>query len=313
MTSLALSVADADRRPFFDGPADEAEPHHDAVAAAIEYLVAQYPDRPSLDAVAAVAGMHPHHFQRVFKRWAGISPKRFLQHLTVEHAKQLLAGDESVLGAAIEVGLSGPSRLHDLFVACEAMTPGEYKARGRGLVIRYGIHPGPLGRMLIGLTERGVCWLSFVVAGDEAAAVAAFAADWPDARLVEDRAATAPIAARAFAGDGRLPLRLLLRGTNFELKVWQALLAIPTGSVVSYEDIATAIGQPTALRAVGRAIGHNPISLLIPCHRVIRKSGAIHNYRWGVGQKRALLAYDAARREEFAGQERPAEAWAYAK
>lgn len=273
--------------------------HAAAVAAAIEFLIERYPERPSLDETAAVAALHPHHFQRVFKRWVGISPKRFLQHLSVEHAKHLLDGHESVLGAACELGLSGPSRLHDLFVACEAMSPGEYKARGRDLVIRWGRHGTPLGRVLVGLTDRGICWFSFDSHREGRPAVEEFRAEWAAARLVEDHEATAPIARRAFAPSERGPaaMPLLLRGTNFQIQVWRALLAIPPGAVVTYEDVARAVGRPGAVRAVGHAVGRNPVSLIIPCHRVILKSGRIHNYRWGVGRKRALLAWEAGRRE----------------
>ena len=268
------------------------------VAAAIRYLVEHYADQPSLEEVAAIAGLHPHHFQRIFKRWAGISPKRFAQYLTVEHAKALLTDDESVLGTALDVGLSGPGRLHDLFVACEAMTPGEYKARGRDLVIRYGVHDGPFGRVVIGLTDRGICWLGFAEAAADPAAE--LSAEWGAATLVRDDAAVAGIADRVFGGgdpQGRMP-PLLLRGTNFQVKVWQALLRIPPGRVASYQQVAEAIGSPGAVRAVGSAVGHNPVAVIIPCHRVILKSGAIHNYRWGEARKRALLAWEAGQREQ---------------
>jgi AraC family transcriptional regulator of adaptative response/methylated-DNA-[protein]-cysteine methyltransferase len=244
--------------------------------------------------MAAEAGLSPFHFQRVFKRWAGISPKRFLQYVTLAEAKRLLAEDMSVLDAALETGLSGPSRLHDLFVACEAMTPGEFKALGDRLVIRYGLHDGPFGRVLLGATERGICWLSFVE--DEAAAIRAFEHEWQGARLVRDDAATETLVRRAFdlqARDGE-PLPLLLKGTNFQVKVWEALLRIPFGHLVSYQAIARAIGQPSAVRAVGAAVGRNNISWLIPCHRVILSTGVVHNYRWGAEQKRLLIASEAA-------------------
>jgi AraC family transcriptional regulator of adaptative response/methylated-DNA-[protein]-cysteine methyltransferase len=301
---MTLITADS---PITKAPRDAAmiggTSHHALVAAAIDHLVAHYQDQPSLDHLAAAVGMSPFHFQRVFKRWAGISPKRFVQFVTLGHAKRLLSEDASVLDTALDVGLSGPSRLHDLFVACEAMTPGEFKACGRDMVIRWGLHDGPVGRALVGLTDRGVCWFSFVVDGDDGAAVDAFTREWVGARLIEDPPATAPVAAQAFGltQGGSAPLHLVLRGTNFQIKVWEALLRIPAGAVVSYEHVARAIGQPTATRAVGAAIGRNPISLIIPCHRVIQKSGVIHNYRWGVARKRALLAWEAARREAMAG------------
>ncbi len=270
---------------------------HRAIAAAIRHLVENWQDQPALDELAKVAGMSPFHFQRLFTQWAGISPKRFLQFLTLDNAKRLLAENNSVLDVALDVGLSGPSRLHDLFVACEAMTPGEYKALGGGLTIRWGLHATPFGPSLVATTERGVCWLSFAEEEDGRDALAEMAAAWPAARLVEDADATRPVAARAFRWDGqdREPLRLLMKGTNFQIKVWEALLRIPAGAVVSYEDVARAIGQPTAMRAVGAAVGRNPVCVLIPCHRVIQKSGIIHNYRYGVPRKRALLAWEQGR------------------
>ena len=276
-------------------PVDARRPR--AIAAAIRHLVENWQDQPALDKLSEVAGMSPFHFQRLFTQWAGISPKRFLQFLTLDNAKRLLAENNSVLDVALDVGLSGPSRLHDLFVACEAMTPGEYKALGGGLTIRWGLHATPFGPSLVATTERGVCWLSFAEEEDGRDALAGMAASWPAARLVEDADATRPAAARAFRWDGqdREPLRLLMKGTNFQIKVWEALLRIPAGAVVSYEDVARAIGQPTAMRAVGAAVGRNPVCVLIPCHRVIQKSGIIHNYRYGIPRKRALLAWQQGR------------------
>ena len=272
---------------------DRDEPEHARIAAAIRHLVDHWQDQPSLETIAARSGLSPAHFQRVFKRWAGISPKRFVQYVTLGHAKRLLAGDASVLDTALDVGLSGPSRLHDLFVACEAMTPGEFKALD--LTVRWGVHDTPLGRVLIGVTERGICWLAFVGAS-EAAVVAEFEREFAGAGLVHDPLGTAGAVRRAFAltGDPMQPLPLVLRGTNFQIKVWDALLRVPFGRVVSYGTIAEAIGQPTAVRAVGHAIGRNAISWLIPCHRVIRGTGVIHNYRWGVAQKKLLTAFEAA-------------------
>lgn len=275
--------------------------HYAAIAAAIDRIVDGYQDQPSLEDMAAAANMSPFHFQRVFKRWAGISPKRFAQFVTLGHAKRLLDEDGSVLDTALEVGLSGPSRLHDLFVACEAMTPGDYKAGAASLTVRWGLHDSPFGRALMAATPRGLCWLSFVTDGDERAAVATFREEWGEARLVEDPAATAPIADRVFGGGAAADegageaIPLVLRGTNFQIKVWEALLRIPAGRFVSYQDLARAVGRPEAPRAVGAAVGRNPISLIIPCHRVILKSGVVHNYRWGVRRKKALLAYEAAR------------------
>lgn len=279
-------------------PADHADrlvPYHARIAEAIGYVTEHYQDQPSLEEMAGAAHLSPFHFQRVFKRWAGISPKRFLQYVTLAHAKRLLVDDASVLDAALDAGLSGPSRLHDLFVTCEALTPGEFKALGAGLVIHWGVHDGPLGRVVLGATERGICWLSFVAA-DEAAAIEEFQRGWQGATLVRDEAATEDYVGRSFALADRSdePLPLLLRGTNFQIKVWEALLKIPFGHQVSYQAVAEAIGQPRAVRAVGAAVGRNNISWLIPCHRVILATGVIHNYRWGTTQKRKLLTVESA-------------------
>jgi AraC family transcriptional regulator of adaptative response/methylated-DNA-[protein]-cysteine methyltransferase len=277
-------------------PTTRLLPFNGRIAAAIRYVVEHGEEQPSLETMAAQARLSPFHFQRMFTRWAGISPKRFLQYVTLAHAKRALADDASVLDAALDAGLSGPSRLHDLFVTCTAMTPGEFKALGERLTIRWGLHDAPLGRVLIGVTGRGICWLAFV-ADDDAPVIAEFEREWRGARLVRDDGATAAVAERAFelAGPrGADPQPLLLRGTNFQIKVWEALLRIPFGRLVSYQAIARAIGQPRAVRAVGRAVGANNISWLIPCHRVILSTGIIHNYRWGVTQKRILVDFEAA-------------------
>ena len=267
---------------------------HMRIRRAIDYLVDHAEDQPSLETMADLSGLSPHHFQRVFKRFAGISPKKFLQYLTLRHAKQALIGDASVLDAALDAGLSGPSRLHDLFVNCEAMTPGEFKALGTSLEIRYGVHDTVIGRVMLGVTERGICWLAFI-ADDGRPAEEEFAAAWQGATLIADQAATAPWAERAFALDDvdKKPLPLLIRGTNFQIKVWEALLRIPFGRLATYQDVAEAIGNPKAVRAVGSAVGRNNISWLIPCHRVILSSGVMHNYRWGVRQKKILNAFEA--------------------
>lgn len=275
--------------------ADRELPYNARIAQAIAYVAEHYQDQPSLEEMAEAAQLSPFHFQRVFKRWAGVSPKRFLQYVTLAHAKRLLVDDASVLDAALDAGLSGPSRLHDLFVTCDAMTPGEFKALGERLVIRWGLHDAPLGRVLLGVTERGICWLSFVSEGD-AAAIEAFEREWQGATLVRDQAGTADYVRRGFelAARSDEPLPLLLRGTNFQIKVWEALLRIPFGRLVSYQAIAEAVGQPRAVRAVGAAVGRNNISWLIPCHRVILSTGVIHNYRWGTAQKRKLLTLEGA-------------------
>lgn len=275
------------------------------VAAAIERLARDWRTAPDLDRLAAEAGLSAGHFQRLFKQWAGISPKRFAQFVTLGHARQLLRRQEhGLLDAALDLGLSGPSRLHDLFVTCEAMTPGDYKAGAAGLEIRFGFHDSGLGRVLMATTPRGVCWLSFVSGDDaygEAENLRQMRAEWPGARLIEDPAATRPALAALLGleeGDAQRPLTVHVKGTNFQIRVWQALLAIPQGGVATYEDVARAIGRPTAMRAVGNAVGANPVSWLIPCHRVIRKTGVLDNYRWGPTRKRTLLAWEAARAAE---------------
>jgi len=260
---------------------------------AILYLENHYKDQPSLEDVAASIGLSEFHFQRVFTRWAGVSPKRFLQFLTKESAKDLLKRSENLLDATYQVGLSSLGRLHDLFVTTEAVTPGEYKSRGAGLTIRYGIHPTPFGKCLIGVTERGICHLGFIQTS-EGDAIDALVSDWQEAKMIEDHRTTAPLIAPIFLLNMReqSPLHLHLRGTNFQLKVWEALLSVPTGAVTTYEGIAAQIGKPGASRVVGTAVGHNPIAVLIPCHRVIRKLGEFGNYRYGAARKKALLGWE---------------------
>jgi AraC family transcriptional regulator, regulatory protein of adaptative response / methylated-DNA-[protein]-cysteine methyltransferase len=267
------------------------------VAEAIHYLETNYRDQPNLEALAAHLHLSPFHLQRLFTRWAGISPKRFVQYLTAEHAKGLLANAHSVLDAAYDAGLSGPGRLHDLLIATEAVTPGEFKSRGEGLTIRYGRHATPFGDALLAATERGICKFSFLDQTEWTAAVAELRSQWAGAHLIEEPAYTQPLINQIFppepTGEPRR-INLLLKGTNFQLKVWEALLRIPAGSVRSYEDVAEAIGQPNATRAVGSAVGANHIAYLIPCHRVIRKSGIVKEYHWGPTRKKAMLAWEAA-------------------
>ncbi len=262
---------------------------------AILYLEKHYKDQPGLEEIAANIGLSEFHLQRTFTQWAGISPKRFLQFLTKENAKKLLDQSENLLDTTLQVGLSSLGRLHDLFVTAEAMTPGEYKSRGAGLTIRYGIHPTPFGKGLIGATDRGICHLSFVQA-DEGDAIDALVADWKEAKMIEDNRVTAPLVAPIFLLNmrGQTPLHLHLRGTNFQLKVWEALLNVPTGAVTTYQRLAAQIGQPTASRAVGAAVGHNSIAVLIPCHRVIRSVGEFGSYRYGAPRKMALLGWEQA-------------------
>ena len=282
-------------------PTDIAQNARDyaRIEAAILYLQEHFRDQPSLDDVAREAGLSPHHFQRLFRRWAGISPKRFAQFLTLDYAKAQLEASASILDAAYDAGLSGPSRLHDLFVTYEAMSPGAFKQGGDGVEISYGVHPSPFGPCFIGQTERGICALGFADdhRSDAQAVRAEFERRWPAARFREDRAATEAIVSRIFdSGQSGTtePLRLALCGTNFQLKVWEALLRIPPGRITSYHALAQALGLPRSARAVGGAVAANPISYLIPCHRVIRRSGRISNYEWGPARKRVMLGWEAA-------------------
>ena len=262
---------------------------------AIQYLEKHAHRQPELSEIANAIGLSEYHFQRIFSRWAGISPKRFLQFLTKEGAKEMLAQSENLLDTTYGVGLSSLGRLHDLFVTTEAVTPGEYKSGGAGLTIRYGLHDTPFGKALIGVTERGICHLGFV-GSSEGDAVDALVSNWQQAEMIEDHKATVSLIEPIFdlSRRGNTPLRLHLRGTNFQLKVWEALLRIPPGALTSYEGLAEQAGRPGASRAVGTALGRNPIAVLIPCHRVIRKLGEFGNYRYGSVRKKALVGWEAA-------------------
>jgi AraC family transcriptional regulator of adaptative response/methylated-DNA-[protein]-cysteine methyltransferase len=256
---------------------------------AILYLETHYKDQPSLEDVAANVGLSEYHFQRLFTRWAGVSPKRFLQFVTKESAKELLKQSENLLDTTHQIGLSSLGRLHDLFVTTEAVTPGEYKSSGTGVTIRYGIHPTPFGKCLIATTDRGICHLGFVQSS-EGNAIDELVSEWKQARMIEDHKSTELMLEPIFDLDYRgKPLGLHLRGTNFQLKVWEALLQIPAGTVTTYKGIAERIGNPKALRAVGTAVGHNPVAVLIPCHRVINSAGVFGKYRYGALRKKALL------------------------
>ncbi|MEJ2470958.1 MAG: bifunctional helix-turn-helix domain-containing protein/methylated-DNA--[protein]-cysteine S-methyltransferase [Desulfuromonadales bacterium] len=268
------------------------------IALAIGYLEQHVLRQPSLEEVAGHVGLSPWHFQRLFKRWAGVSPKRYLQYLTLQHAKQWLQQSASVLDTALAVGLSGPGRLHDLFVTVDAVTPGEFKAAGKGLQVCYSFQPTPFGEALLAETSRGLCHLAFVDSGDHSAALEDLQQRWPRAILVEDTDTGRAAVRQIFAEPGPpagTPIKLFLKGTNFQLKVWEALLKIPFGTVVSYGALAGALGQKHAQRAVGTAVGRNPVAGLIPCHRVLRASGALGGYRWGTARKKALLAWEACR------------------
>ena len=272
---------------------------YERIERAIRYLEENYRQQPGLKELAQSTGLSEFHFQRLFRRWAGISPKRFLQYLTAGHAVRLLRESRTNLETAYDAGLSGGGRLHDLLVNLHAVTPGELKRAGAGLTIHYGFHPSPFGECLIAVTTRGVCHLGFVPPEGRRAALAEMTAEWPQAHFEEAPRITAPLARRLFARvNGNSPgIDLCVRGTNFQIKVWEALLRIPPGGVVSYEDLARHIHAPRAARAVANAVAHNPVAWLIPCHRVIRKSGALGGYRWGETRKKALLAWEAARTE----------------
>lgn len=269
---------------------------YEIVRRAIEKISLDYRDQPSLEVLAEAVGETPTGLQKLFTRWAGLSPKAFLQAVTLDHARRLLDSGMPLLETSFELGMSGPGRLHDLFVTHEAMSPGDYKTRGAGLTIRYGYHISPFGIALIMVTDRGLAGLAFCDAGGERAAFADMSGRWPNASYVEDMSATQPYAARVF--DPTLwradqPLRVVMIGTDFQLRVWEALLRIPMGKACTYSSIAASIGAPSASRAVGAAVGANPMSFVVPCHRALGKSGALTGYHWGLTRKRAILGWEA--------------------
>jgi len=268
---------------------------YERIEKVIRYLERHYLSQPSLGELARVAGLSEFYFHRLFRRWAGTTPKAFLRSLSAKRARELLLDSRDLLSASLEAGLSGPGRLHDLMIAFEAMTPGELKAGGRGVEIRYGFHASPFGECLLGLTGRGLCHLAFLEGGREKA-FAEMKACWPNASFRAGKAETAKLARRIFGKSRRGKVRLLLQGTPFQVKVWEALLRIPEGAVASYAGLAELAGAKRAARAVGTAIGRNSIAYLIPCHRVIRETGVMGQYRWGAARKRALLGWEQARR-----------------
>ena len=297
MQTAATKPAKADRTS-----ANERTRDYLRMQRALEWLAEHFERQPALAEAAAEVCMSEFHFQRLFTRWAGVSPKRYVQVLTLARAKASLAHSRSVMEAALESGLSGPSRLHDLFVRIDAVTPGEYKRGGRDLDIAYGFHDSPFGEALLMTTDRGLCGLAFTLGKGRRATLADMSRHWPKAQLHEDGRRIESIAGQAFGQtttDGAA-LKLWLHGSPFQVKVWQALLDIPPGAIASYNDIATAIDSPAASRAVGTAIGRNPLAWLIPCHRVIRKSGALGGYRWGLGRKLAMLSAESAVEEQAA-------------
>jgi len=270
---------------------------YDLVRQVIERISIDYQSQPSLEDISADLGLTPSKLQKTFTRWAGLTPKAFLQAVTLDHARRLLGAEGlPLLDASYELGLSGPGRLHDLFVTHEAMSPGDFKSGGTGLVIRYGFHPSPFGTALVMTTDRGLCGLGFADPGGEAEALEDMAKRWPGAKLEHDQAGTASLATQVFAPgswSANRPLRIVLIGTDFQVKVWEALLRIPLGSAKTYSDVACEIGKPSASRAVGAAVGRNPISFVVPCHRALGKSGALTGYHWGLTRKRAMLGWEA--------------------
>jgi AraC family transcriptional regulator, regulatory protein of adaptative response / methylated-DNA-[protein]-cysteine methyltransferase len=275
---------------------------YDTVAEAIRFVRARSREQPSLEDVARHVGLSPQHLQRMFTAWAGISPKRFLQFLTKESARQLLRQSRDVLTVAVDSGLSGPGRLHDLMVACEALTPGEVGSLGEGLTIRFGFAPTRLGEIIVGATARGVCHLRFLERDRQLSAERELRREWPHARFARDDVSARTLGAQLFGPLAeRRALSVLLRGTNFQIKVWEALLRIPPGHVASYGDLALLAGAPKAYRAVGTAVARNQIAVLVPCHRVIRESGDLGQYRWGADRKSALLTWERARYAEDDG------------
>lgn len=267
------------------------------IAESIDYLVGHYAENPSLEFLARRAGYDPDYYQKLFKSLVGISPKRLCQYMSLRHARPFLERGQATLLAAAEAGISGNARLHELFLSCEGVTPGQVKGRGEGLTITYGFQPTPLGELMIGKTGRGICWLGFLVDGKRDEGLQRVQETWPLAKFVHDDAALS-IEAESISKiwgmeGGKASLKLDLYGTNFQIQVWKALLNIPYGNTCTYQDIAVKIGKPKASRAVGNAVGANPVSLLIPCHRVIRASGIIDNYGWGSPRKKVILAVEA--------------------
>jgi AraC family transcriptional regulator, regulatory protein of adaptative response / methylated-DNA-[protein]-cysteine methyltransferase len=294
---METSVLSPDRVHDID-PLSRDAADYEIVRRAIAFVSERWRAQPEIEAIAAASGVSAGDLHHLFRRWAGITPKAFLQALTLDHARRLLRDSASVLDASFEVGLSGPGRLHDLFVTHEAMSPGEWKSGGDGLTMSYGFHPSPFGTALVMTTERGLAGLAFADSGEEQAALFDMQGRWPQARIVEDRAGTAALAGRIF--DPRLwranrPLRVVLIGTDFEVRVWETLLKIPLGRAMTYSDIAAKLRAPKAARAVGAAVGKNPVSFVVPCHRVLGKSGDVTGYHWGLTRKRAMLGWEMGR------------------
>jgi len=278
--------------------ARDGEDDYAVVRRAVAFISEHWRSQPDVEAIAHACGVTPDELHHLFRRWAGLTPKEFVAAITLDHARKLLRDRASVLDAAYAVGLSGPGRLHDLFVTHEAMSPGEWKAGGAGLTLAYGFHPSPFGEALVVATERGLAGLAFADPDEKARALDDMRQRWPRAQFREDAARAARLARRIF--DPRLwkqdrPLRVVMIGTDFEVRVWETLLKIPMGRVTTYSDVATKIHTPKGARAVGAAVGKNPIAFVVPCHRVIGKGGDLTGYYWGLTRKRAMLGWEAGR------------------
>jgi AraC family transcriptional regulator of adaptative response/methylated-DNA-[protein]-cysteine methyltransferase len=289
-----MSQTSLEQHKFSQLPQDSAD--YKVVRKVIELISENWRDQPGLDALANAVNLSQTQLQKTFRRWAGLSPKGFLQAVTLDHARRLLTEDLPILDASYELGLSGPGRLHDLFVTHEAMSPGAYKAKGEGLEIFWGFHACPFGLALVMVTGRGMAGLAFCDEGCEKAALEDMCSRWPRAKYVENREMTAPYAARSFdPGEWQWeqPLRVVLIGTDFQIRVWEGLLKLPIGTATTYSKLAESVGRPNAPRAVGAAVGRNPISFVVPCHRVVGKSGALTGYHWGLTRKRAMLGWEA--------------------
>ena len=293
-----MNLAVNDQRLTKPGHHNAALRDYDSVRRAIAFISEHWRAQPTIESMADAAGVTPDELHHLFRRWAGLTPKAFMQALTLDHAKGLLRDSASVLDAALDSGLSGPGRLHDLFVTHEAMSPGEWKTGGAGMTLRYGFHPSPFGTAVVIASGRGLAGLAFADHGEEQSALADMRRRWPRATYLEDHAGTAALAQRIF--DSKLwradqPLRVVLIGTDFEVRVWETLLKIPMGRAVCYSDIATNISRPAASRAVGAAVGKNPISFVVPCHRALGKGGALTGYHWGITRKQAMLGWEAGK------------------
>ena len=283
-------------RIFDSTPLSAAAADYEIVRTAIGHIRGHWREQPEIEDIAEAASVTPTDLHHLFRRWAGLTPKAFLQALTLDGARQLLRDSASVLDASYEVGLSGPGRLHDLFVTHEAMSPGEWKSGGEGLTMYFGFHPSLFGKALIVATDRGLAGLAFADPGKERATLADMRRRWPKANCVEDNARTGPIAQRVFNSRQwrqEQPLRVVLIGTDWEVRVWEALLQIPMGRLTTYSGLAGKVSTPAAARAVGAAVGKNPIAFVVPCHRVIGKAGALTGYHWGITRKRAMLGWEA--------------------